>query len=142
MLAVVQMVYPTIKSDARLSLEILYFREIQTRTSPNVWAGASKERERERRLEWIESSTTRAHRRSFSLSRLACPLFYLFVQTSSCLFRSLSFSWAWILARLSLDPSQPHPLPLPPHITHLIFASDAPRRNVFVFGFRPDNLRQ
>lgn len=48
MLAVVQMVYPTIKSDARLSLEILYFREIQTRTSPNVWAGASKEREREK----------------------------------------------------------------------------------------------
>ena len=35
----VQMVYPTIKSDARLPLEILYFREIQTRTSPNVWAG-------------------------------------------------------------------------------------------------------
>lgn len=64
-LAVVQTVYPTIKSDARLCRgKSPRFRGVQTGGSSNAWAGAST-RVRNKQ----KSSTTRAHRRSFPLSR-------------------------------------------------------------------------
>lgn len=125
MLAVVQMVYPTIKSDARLSLEILYFREIQTRTSPNVWAGVSKRvggGEVNRKLDDPRPSS-----KLFALSLgVSFPPFIC--RTRAYPIRFLFFSSNRIFARLSLDPSHlPPSLPPTPCLsaTLLIFASDA-----------------
>lgn len=70
MLAVVQMVYPTIKSDARLFREIPCFREIQTRRTSNAWAGTSMGEGTSRKLD-------DPHRRwSFPLSR---SLYLIFI---------------------------------------------------------------
>lgn len=89
MLAVVQMVYPTIKSDARLPLEILYFREIQTRTSPNVWAG---------RGGGVNRKLDDPSSKLFALSLSVC-----LSRTHAHLFRIHSTNECRVLARVSLS---------------------------------------
>lgn len=87
MLAVVQMVYPTIKSGARLCREIPCFREIQTRRTPNgVGEQAGKGREGRNRRK----------------ARRPAPIVEAFRSLAHCI--SSSFSWVACLSHSSFLP--------------------------------------
>lgn len=133
-LAVVQTVYPTIKSDARLCWgNPLASARFERERILNTWADEHRGKEQ------AESSTTRAHLRSFPLSRsLHLPPSHSCVAFLSC----FSLYQTHPLSTPPIDDSLRSYFPLPFPSLKRLFSRVVEGRNVFVFGLSPDNLRQ
>lgn len=141
MLAVVQMVYPTIKSDARLLRKIPCFREIQTRRTSNARAGPRGTRAPRERNESRELDDPHPSSGLFSCSpyfpcippgeshyyRLVPSFVNPLAPTLSRFLRTIPFAHSSSSAR-------------PPPGRRVSRVAEG--RNVFVFGLSPDNLRQ
>jgi len=139
MLAVVQMVYPTIKSDARLFREIPCFREIQTRRTSNARAGPARGEEGTSR----GRNELRARRPApfvggFSVLSLAVSPVHPPV---GCTLPSRSSFINPLFSSAAL-PSDDSPRPFFSFRASPRISRVAEGRNVFVFGLSPDNLRQ